>query len=555
MRCHPVCNFLFIFVNLYTLCSTFTKVSSKKSVSPILLHTSEEPFLNKKMKNVKLVKQNVVEPSLRCSRGGNVDNSNVNAKISNFRDTIFPIYGKDEITKFLILCGINFFIIIALTLTRDLKDTMVVTKCGAEAIAFLKIYGVLPCAGIFITCYSKLSSILGKKCLFYTCCIPFFIFFVLFDTIIYPNAGTIQPSLKYAQSLVGANTIANILANWTAALYYVIAEIYSSVSVGLLFWQHANDVVPIHQAKRFYPLFAQSSAFAPIFAGQYVVRYASKASNFASSLRRITGAVTISGILACLFYALSNLHSGKEKVVPNIPKQKKMKQTMSLMESAKFLASSQYLRMIAILVVGYGLSINFTEILWKSLLKKKYSNPLEYQGFIGNFSSAVGCCTMIVTFIGVHVIRIFGWKVGALATPSIMALLGLPFFTLLILGLDSPNRLNAIIWIGTIQNLLSKTGKYALFDSTTQMSYIPLDDESKIKGKAAIDVLGSRLGKSGGSFIQQGLVLFFGNIVNAAPVVAFLFYSVLACWIIAANKLNVLFLEKTSIVEQKKKKE
>ena len=43
---------------------------------------------------------------------------------------------------------------------------------------------------------------------------------------------------------------------------------------------------------------------------------------------------------------------------------------------------------------------------------------------------------------------------------------------------------------------------------------------SQVKGKAAIDGLGSRLGKSGASFLQQGLVLVFGNILNAAPFVA-----------------------------------
>lgn len=42
----------------------------------------------------------------------------------------------------------------------------------------------------------------------------------------------------------------------------------------------------------------------------------------------------------------------------------------------------------------------------------------------------------------------------------------------------------------------------------------------QVKGKAAIDGLGSRLGKSGASFLQQGLVLAFGNMLNAAPVVA-----------------------------------
>lgn len=211
------------------------------------------------------------------------------------------------------------------------------------------------------------------------------------------------------------------------------------------------------------------------------------------------------------------------------------------------------------LVLGYGLSINFTEIMWKSLVKKQYPNPLDYQRFMGNFSTAVGVATCIVIFFGVHVIRILGWKVGAVATPSIMAVLAAPFFACILMGLDSPARLKTAVVIGTIQSLLSKTSKYALFDPTTQMAYIPLDDDSKVKGKAAIDVLGSRIGKSGGSFIQQGLVFMFGSIINAASAVAVIFYAVLITWFASASKLSVLFQAQTEMrladsEESKKKK-
>jgi AAA family ATP:ADP antiporter len=224
---------------------------------------------------------------------------------------------------------------------------------------------------------------------------------------------------------------------------------------------------------------------------------------------------------------------------------------MSMADSAKFLASSQYLRLIATLVLGYGLSINFTEIMWKSLVKKQYPNPLDYQRFMGNFSSAVGLCTCIVIFFGVHVIRLLGWRVGAMATPMTMAVLSAPFFGCILMGLDSPARLSMAVFFGTIQSLLSKTAKYALFDPTTQMAYIPLDQESKVKGKAAIDVLGSRIGKSGGSLIQQGLVVLFGNIINAAPVVGVIFYSVLFGWIAAASKLSTLFVAQTEMEKAK----
>ena len=64
---------------------------------------------------------------------------------SAIRDALFPIYGKNEVTKFLLIGSIKFFVILALTLTRDNKDTMVVTECGAEAIAFLKVSVTLQC--------------------------------------------------------------------------------------------------------------------------------------------------------------------------------------------------------------------------------------------------------------------------------------------------------------------------------------------------------------------------------------------------------------------------
>ncbi|CAN0434720.1 unnamed protein product, partial [Ectocarpus fasciculatus] len=47
------------------------------------------------------------------------------------------------------------------------------------------------------------------------------------------------------------------------------------VSIGVLFWQFANDIVPVAQAKRFYPLFGQMSSLAPVVAGLCVVRFTS----------------------------------------------------------------------------------------------------------------------------------------------------------------------------------------------------------------------------------------------------------------------------------------
>ena len=60
------------------------------------------------------------------------------SSLSKIASAVFPIE-RNEVKKFLLMGAIKFFVIMALTLTRDTKDTLVVTQCGAEAIAFLKV--------------------------------------------------------------------------------------------------------------------------------------------------------------------------------------------------------------------------------------------------------------------------------------------------------------------------------------------------------------------------------------------------------------------------------
>ena len=49
--------------------------------------------------------------------------------------------------------------------------------------------------------------------------------------------------------------------------------------------------------------------------------------------------------------------------------------------------------------------------------------------------------------------------------------------------------------------------QYAFFDTTQQMTHIPLED-IRANGKAAADGIGGRLGKSGSGFILSGLLAF-----------------------------------------------
>jgi AAA family ATP:ADP antiporter len=167
---------------------------------------------------------------------------------------------------------------------------------------------------------------------------------------------------------------------------------------------------------------------------------------------------------------------------------------------------------------------------------------------MGYFSMATGFATFFLVTIGSNVIRRLGWLTAALSAPIMILVTGALFF----LFVMNKNSLSDILpysplWlaviIGAIQNILSKATKYSLFDPTKEMAYIPLDLESKVKGKAAIDVVGARLGKSGGGVILQ-VILMFGPIASSLPILLMFVGVVVFAWIVSVFSLNTRYQEK-----------
>ncbi|GMI29587.1 hypothetical protein TeGR_g14175, partial [Tetraparma gracilis] len=174
-----------------------------------------------------------------------------------------------------------------------------------------------------------------------------------------------------------------------------------------------------------------------------------------------------------------------------------------------------------------------------------FPNPNDYSAFMGNFSSATGTVTLVMMLLGRSIFRKFGWRTAALVTPTMIGVTGLMFFSLTlfpafftpIAGALSMTPLMLAVFAGAAQNILSKSSKYSLFDPCKEMAYIPLDEESKTKGKAAVEVIGNPLGKSGGSFIQQVLIFSVGSLSAATPYLAVILGVLVFSWFKSANQL------------------
>ena len=209
-------------------------------------------------------------------------------------------------------------------------------------------------------------------------------------------------------------------------------------------------------------------------------------------------------------------------------KQETTAKKLTLSESMKELLKSKELKAMATMVFCYNTCIELTEVLWKGILRKSYPNKSDYMSFMAKFSQNVGIIALLLQLSASTIISNLGWKWAAALTPLTMFTLAVPYFIAVVMTggtrkTSSTLTLATALAIGTWQNIASKVTKYSLFDPCKEMAYIPLGPDAKTKGKAAVDVLGARLGRSMGSATQQILVAFVGHgsILNSAPYLGF----------------------------------
>ncbi len=482
-----------------------------------------------------------------------------------WRSFFWPVHNF-ELKKLLPMFFLFFFINFNYTILRDTKDALIVTapNSGAEAIPFLKVWGVLPFAILFMIAYAKLSNVVSKPKLFYITVSAFIGFFAFFALVLYPNKDFLHPTVV-ADSLSaylphGLNGLVAIFRNWTYALFYIMSELWGSAAISLMFWGFANDITKVSESKRFYAMFGLGANLAMLVSGPAIIYFSNIRSRlpigadaWGASLNYMLAMVVVSGFIIMGIYWWINKNVLTDERFFNVAetkKPKKEKQKLSLKESFLYLARSKYMGCLAILVIGYGIAINLVEVTWKGQLKLQYPNPNEYSAFMGYFSTCTGAVTILMMlFVGGNVIRRWGWTVAALITPVVLLATGAGFFGFVIfrdslvgfISMMGTTPLMLAVIFGTAQNIMSKSAKYSLFDPTKEMAYIPLDQESKVKGKAAIDVVGARFGKSGGSLVQQGLVLACGSLAAITPYVAGILFVIIFAWILASKSLGRQF--------------
>lgn len=482
-----------------------------------------------------------------------------NQTFKGWRGLLWPVRAS-ELYKVLPLLLIKFCVSFNYTILHATKDTLTVTTkgSGAEAIPILKGSVVLIFAFLAMLFYSKLSNRLNRETLFYVVLAPFLIFFTLYAFVLYPYKDILSPhaTSDWIVSIIGKEREhwVSVYRFWMNSMFFVMAELWGGIVIGLLFWGFANQINSIGEAVRFYTLFSAGGHLGIMAAGPLIWYYshAFPKEHFDLTIKYLIGFFTLFCLVIYAAYWWTNRTIYPEKGISPalIEEQHKEERTkLSLWNSLQHIIRSPSLGCVALMVIGYSLSVNMVEVTWKATLKLKYPDPNQYQAFMGFVSSATGCFSLFLAlFVGGFTIRHIGWHKSAQITPIMLGVLSLAFFAFFFAqpymgetaALYGTTALMVVVMVGAIHNVSCKSMKYCLFDPTKEMAYIPMDEENKTKGKAAVDVVASRFGKSGSSWIQAFLIEFAGSgsILGVAAYLAPCVAIALGGWIVAVYSLG-----------------
>jgi AAA family ATP:ADP antiporter len=492
-------------------------------------------------------------------------------EFGRWRSLFWPIHAF-ELRKFIPMLIMYSLIVFNYSLLKLIKDPLVITgiHSGAEALPFIKFWAILPMAVLFTFLFTRLSNKFNREKVFYIMMGIFLGFFALFGFVLFPLDHLLHPHgvADWMQSHLpeGFKGLISIFRNWSSTLFYVMSELWGTTIMTVLFWGFANEVSSVKDAKRFYAILGVGANLATVAAGQFSIIFSQdiggifsfiNADPWKQSVALSTTIVLLAGVATVATYYWMNRkvfkhcpegfasHSG-----PHKPKFK-----MSLRKNFSYLANSKYLLCIAVIVLMFNIALNIIEVVWKDQMNFLFPNPNDYYAYNGKVMMWIGVTsTLIALFFTGNVLRRFGWTISALVTPVMLFVTGILFFSFLLFKNTSLGSLAVFlgttpialgVFFGSLQNVLSRGCKFTFFDTTKEMSFIPLDPESKLKGKAAIDGVGSRLGKSGGSVFHQLLLLCFGSVSASTPFVACILLGVVIVWIIAVKALGRLFADKT----------
>lgn len=475
-------------------------------------------------------------------------------KHMNNQDLPLPARSSSKLTRNTLIL-LQFFLTIFIFHTlKDLKDSIIITAsdAGAEVIPFIKIWGMLPLAIGASFLFAKLYNRFGRETTFYIFVVLLLGSYLLFAFVLYPFSHFfyLESVSVYLKSIlpVGCKGLIAMVSYWHYTFFYLMAELWSVMILSILFWGYLNSTMNLEEATKFYPLCNFAGNFAGIISGQvsHAMSYRlSEIISWEATMQLFAIMIAVGGVAIMV---INRILSRNDPQPAQTLRSKAAGSSFKDNVAAVF--RSTPLLCIALMVVGFAVTGNLIEVVWKENVRSLYPSPQAYNAYINQLTSLIGLAAVCMALVSRWIFQRMSWCTAALITPLMLLFTSGFFFAALLLPQETLSPISAffavapislVVILGSIHYVLSLTAKYTLFDISKEMAFLSIDKEERLKAKSVIDSIGSRLGKSGASCLFQFLLIAFGSTAGHYSIIGMASIGIISVSIIATARLGGYF--------------
>lgn len=481
---------------------------------------------------------------------------------------LFPVK-RHEWPRLLLLALFKALASFVFVILLSLKKSFLVTAPGggAEVIPALKGTGVMIISLLFVLLYTWLLGKYTPRQIAYSIILGFVLFFVVYTFYLYPNAAKLSPT-QHAEALLAKypnqkHWIA-IYRYWMHAIFYVVAELWAQIIIVLVFWTIVNDLYTASQAKRLYHLLIVGGYMGGLCGTMCQLHWLRTYASYAGAVEVMLKTMLVFSLILLCFYSFLDdnylRRRGRERLRPNRKPTKGKK--ISFGKSLVHVLSHPVLLAITAMVVASNVTTNLVDTTFDANVKALYPAKIDYLVFtIRLLQVSIVASIVLGLLVSGRMMQRWGWRVSAYVQPVAVLVIG----TLFLLSSKykgsyqwleyyfNCSALQIAVGLGAVQHIIWKVAKYIFFDSVREMAYLYVDKIAKHKGKAAIDLLGSRISKGLGSIIHA-LVLFLAgtsSVLDVTSIILFFFLAFCLPWLYAVHALGDHIAQQDGVAKQK----
>ncbi|KAI5185064.1 ATP:ADP antiporter, AAA family [Nematocida homosporus] len=468
-----------------------------------------------------------------------------------------------EYAKFFTMATLYFLIVLAYSILRDTKDVVVIGRMLPASIQYLKSFVVMGATMTFAVFFQYLlAKGVSLERMMFSFNIGFGVFFVVYAFLLLPNMERIEPYKYWINDIFadkkmyvnGLEFLQGLLLTvnfWTGTLLYTAAELWGNIMTSVMFFAVANEVCPLRQALRFYPLFIIGANLGLVSSGSLMVGTSFILDWYADWTFVIISALLSFVAVICAVNVMLYRHLVKN-IIPypiyivfeSSQKRASKKEKVGFLDGFKIMFKTPIVFHLSMTVLGYGICTNLTEGAYKSALKMAAAKDkgsgemtaiMRTQGLQQiNIGGAVILVLLspLKTFIQKH-----GWLSLGLLTPVLTLVAGLAFLLFvwanvsvsltkteaqanfllqigrsIFTGISWQAFIEGEKWVGFFAVNTIKILKYAAFDVGKEAIGVKIPKQYRARFKGVYDGVFGKLGKSFASGLQIGLSAFVNSV-------------------------------------------